>query len=36
MQKRVPDISKIKNVLGWSPQKRLDQIIKDVVAFYSI
>lgn len=36
MQKRVPDISKIKNVLGWSPQKGLDQIIKDVVAFYSI
>lgn len=36
MQKRVPDISKIKNVLGWSPQKKLDQIIKDVVAFYSI
>ena len=36
MQKRVPDISKIKNVLGWSPQKRLDQIIKDVVAFYLI
>jgi len=36
MQKRVPDISKIKDVLGWSPQKGLDQIIKDVVAFYSI
>lgn len=36
MQRRVPDISKIKNVLGWSPQKGLDQIIKDVVAFYTI
>ena len=36
MQKRVPDISKIQNVLGWSPQKGLDQIIKDVVAFNSI
>jgi len=36
MQKRVPDVSKIKNVLGWSPQKGLDQIIKDVVAFYSV
>lgn len=36
MQRRVPDISKIKNVLGWSPQKGLDQIIKDIVAFYSI
>jgi UDP-glucose 4-epimerase len=36
MQKRVPDISKIKNVLGWLPQKGLDQVIKDIVAFYSI
>jgi UDP-glucose 4-epimerase len=36
MQRRVPDISKIKNVLGWSPQKGLDQVIKDIVAFYSI
>ena len=36
MQKRVPDVSKMKNVLGWSPQKGLDQIIKDVVAFYLI
>ena len=36
MQRRVPDISKIKNLLGWSPQKGLDQVIKDIVAFYSI
>jgi UDP-glucose 4-epimerase len=36
MQRRVPDISKIRNVLGWSPQKGLDQVIKDIVAFYSI
>jgi UDP-glucose 4-epimerase len=36
MQRRVPDISKIRNVLGWSPQKGLDQIIKDIVSFYSI
>lgn len=33
MQRRVPDISKIKQVLGWSPEISLDQIIKDVAAF---
>ena len=33
MQRRVPDISKIKRVLGWSPQLNLDQIIKDIAAF---
>jgi len=35
MQRRVPDISKIKHVLGWEPQVNLDQIIKDIVAFNS-
>jgi len=35
MQRRVPDISKIKQVLGWSPEINLDQIIKDVAAFNS-
>jgi UDP-glucose 4-epimerase len=30
MQRRVPDISKIKQVLGWEPKINLDQIIKDV------
>lgn len=34
MQRRVPDISKINNRLGWSPQIGLDQIIKDIVAFH--
>ena len=33
MQRRVPDISKIKRVLGWSPEINLDQIIKDIAAF---
>jgi UDP-glucose 4-epimerase len=33
MQRRVPDISKIKQVLGWSPEIDLDQIIKDIAAF---
>jgi len=35
MQRRVPDISKIKKVLGWSPEINLDQIIKDIAAFYT-
>lgn len=32
MQRRVPDISKIKDALSWSPQKDLTQIISDVAA----
>jgi len=35
MQRRVPDISKIKRVLGWEPEMNLDQIIKDIAAFNS-
>jgi UDP-glucose 4-epimerase len=31
MQRRVPDISKIKSSVGWSPTKALDNIIDDVV-----
>jgi len=30
MQRRVPDISKIKRVLGWSPKLSLDTIISDI------
>ena len=33
MQRRVPDISKIKNVLGWSPEIGLEQIIRDIADF---
>jgi UDP-glucose 4-epimerase len=35
MQRRVPDISKIKQVLGWEPEISLDQIIKDIAVFNS-
>jgi len=35
MERRVPDISKIKNVLGWEPKINLDQIIIDIAAFNS-
>lgn len=35
MQRRVPDISKIKQALGWEPMIDLDQIIKDIAAYNS-
>jgi UDP-glucose 4-epimerase len=35
MQRRVPDISKINQILGWEPAINLDQIIKDIAAFNS-
>ena len=33
MQRRVPDISKIKNAFGWEPIKTLDDIIDDVAGY---
>lgn len=35
MQRRVPDITKVKNALNWSPVRNLDQIISDVAASFS-
>jgi UDP-glucose 4-epimerase len=35
MQRRLPDISKIKQDLGWVPKKNLSQIIADVAAHIS-
>jgi UDP-glucose 4-epimerase len=35
MQRRVPDISKIKEALNWSPQRELTQIISDVASHIS-
>ena len=32
MQRRVPDTTKIKNAIGWSPERTLDSIIDDVAA----
>jgi UDP-glucose 4-epimerase len=32
MQRRVPDIAKVKNAIGWAPEKNLDNIIDDVAA----
>jgi UDP-glucose 4-epimerase len=35
MERRVPDISKIKRVLGWQPEIGLEHIIKDIAAHNS-
>jgi len=32
MMRRVPDLTKIGNALGWSPRRRLDDILDDVIA----
>ena len=32
IQRRVPDISKVRNVIGWVPSKDLTQIISDIAA----
>jgi UDP-glucose 4-epimerase len=31
MQRRVPDIRKVKTALGWSPEFTLDQVISDLL-----
>jgi UDP-glucose 4-epimerase len=36
MQRRVPDISKIKDALGWSPEIGLEKIIEDIADFHRI
>ena len=35
MQRRVPDISKIKRFLGWAPEINLEQIINDIATYNS-
>jgi UDP-glucose 4-epimerase len=34
MPRRVPDISKISNLVGFKPQKPLEEILKSVIAYY--
>jgi nucleoside-diphosphate-sugar epimerase len=33
MQRRVPDITKIHNTIGWAPKYNLNQILDDVIEF---
>ena len=35
MERRQPNIDKIRGLLGWEPEKSIDQIIDDVVAYYA-
>jgi UDP-glucose 4-epimerase len=35
MQRRVPDVTKIKNTIGWEPTHTLDSIIEDVAESFS-
>jgi len=34
MQRRVPDITKINNLIGFKPKTGLSKIIEDVVNYY--
>lgn len=34
MPRRVPDLSRIKDVLGWKPTRDLDEILEDVKTYY--
>jgi UDP-glucose 4-epimerase len=34
MARRVPDISKIKSVIGWQPEHDIDSIIADVISYF--
>jgi nucleoside-diphosphate-sugar epimerase len=35
MPRRVPDTSRIRNLIGWQPTRDLDRILKDVFDFYA-
>jgi UDP-glucose 4-epimerase len=32
MARRIPDLTKVRDTLGWAPTKCLDEILEDVVA----
>jgi len=36
MRRRVPDITRIQALIGWQPQRNLDEILTDVAAFMSV
>ena len=36
MERRQPDTAKIRGLLGWEPEKAMDEIIDDVVEFYRL
>jgi UDP-glucose 4-epimerase len=36
MQRRVPDISKIRRYVGWEPSRSLDETLKDIVSHLAV
>ena len=34
MERRQPDTTKIRTLLGWEPEKSMDEVIDDVVEYY--
>ena len=32
MERRIPDISRVRELIGWRPKLDLDRIIRDVIA----
>ena len=36
MRRRVPDISKIKAMIGWEPRTSLEETLQRVIAYYSM
>jgi UDP-glucose 4-epimerase len=34
MRRRVPDITKIRQMIGWEPQKNLDQTLDEIIAYF--
>jgi UDP-glucose 4-epimerase len=33
MQRRVPDLTRIRSLTGWAPRRSLDDILDDVVSY---
>jgi len=33
MERRIPDITRIRRLTGWSPTRSLDDILEDVIAY---
>ena len=33
MDRRIPDLTRIEETIGWQPERKLDEIISDVIDF---
>jgi nucleoside-diphosphate-sugar epimerase len=34
MRRRIPDTTKIRRMVGWQPEKTLDQTLDEVIAYF--